>query len=1097
MTLNEGAPARVGIPTADSELLARYVSSGSEAAFAEVTERYSTMVFSTCLRILGDPSAAADATQATFIVLVRNARKLSRGTLLSGWLFVTAQNAARKLLRASARRAKYERESAMLRSKAKNVSWEEVRPELDAAIASLPRKQRDAIVLRYLQGRSENEAAAEMGCPRGTLSAWATRGLSKLREKLSRLGVAVPAATLAGLLGERTVEVVPAGLAASIQAVCLGKVAASQPVLSVTEDLMKSMMLAKIKMVVAAVCVTMALGGGGVVAVKRLAAAEPAAASAVKIAFTSGPVVKLEGGKLRVDFTVSAPTDVEMAILDGKGVVVRHLAAGLLGKNAPAPFKRAALGQSLAWDFKDDHGKQLPAGKYRVRVNLGLKPEFDRILGKGSNALDMIRGLAVGPKGELFVLNGFDSTLCNVLDREGNYKRTIMPYQVKCFPDRTKDFGILDLGAGGKYPFVHNSHSRCVYPFAARPVHQQPVVLPDGRFIPTIKVRGKGAVLMAVDTRDGGAPKTGAFGPALGTEKTGYACLAAAPDGKTIYISGTASQKRFKPIKWKHAVYRANWKDKAITPFIGKPEEAGKGAEGLNQPQGLAVDKAGNIYVADRGNNRVVVFSSAGKLLSELPVDSPYMLGVHRKSGAVYVLGGGDPPDHIVKFQSHKNPKPVYSQKVPGVMQALKGHRRITSYPVFALDDSEEESVLWVGSSTAWDRFRLFRFVEKDGRLGAPEEKSKSSLFRDCMEIQVDRKREEVYFYQGGGIGDRGGRIIKVNGTDGKILKSLHGKGDVGSHFALGYDDHVYVVRGYGDAKPIYRYDRDFKPAPFPGRDTNVSDPLTGHKCSNHVMGRGLAVRRDGTIYLLHENLPQVHQRYGVSAWGPDGKIKKENLIASLSQGALSLRTDPAGNLYVGDPVKPVGQPVPPDLTGKVDATKKRPVDHHYPIMYGSIVKFPPTGGAGIGPEVKGRKAMLAYDAPVEIRDDLWRYFGVGPVPAYKGGTFKHHALQACSCFGMRFDVDGYGRVFAPDAARFRVVVLDTGGNKIGTFGEYGNEDSAGPGSAVPRPNIPFAWPMAVGVSDRAAYVSDTLSRRILRVKLGHAVSKELSVTAR
>jgi hypothetical protein len=95
----------------------------------------------------------------------------------------------------------------------------------------------------------------------------------------------------------------------------------------------------------------------------------------------------------------------------------------------------------------------------------------------------------------------------------------------------------------------------------------------------------------------------------------------------------------------------------------------------------------------------------------------------------------------------------------------------------------------------------------------------------------------------------------------------------------------------------------------------------------------------------------------------------------------------------------------------------------------------------------------------------------------------------------MRFDVDGYGRVFAPDAARFRVVVLDANGNRIGAFGRYGNQDSAGPDSAVPAPEIPFAWITAVGVSDSAVYASDLLSRRLMRIKIAYSQTKSCAFT--
>jgi hypothetical protein len=273
-----------------------------------------------------------------------------------------------------------------------------------------------------------------------------------------------------------------------------------------------------------------------------------ASALARDVDFTAKPKAVCEGGKGRITFTVGAPTDVEVAVLDTEGNVVRHLAAGLLGSSAPAPLRKDSLAQSLAWDLKDDDGEMLPPGQYKVRVGLGLKPEFDRILGHDPNAIGSVRGLAVGPGGELFVLNlghhlhnNFGSTMCSVFDRGGRYKRSIMPYRATCFPEKVKGFGVLDLGQQGLYPWIHANQLKTVYPFSAQPAHQHPVVMPDGRFVLAMQVRGKGGVLVAVDAKDGGIPDAGAFGPALGTkDMTGFACLAAAPDGKTIYVSGVA-----------------------------------------------------------------------------------------------------------------------------------------------------------------------------------------------------------------------------------------------------------------------------------------------------------------------------------------------------------------------------------------------------------------------------------------------------------------------------------------------------------------------------------------------------------------------------
>jgi hypothetical protein len=79
--------------------------------------------------------------------------------------------------------------------------------------------------------------------------------------------------------------------------------------------------------------------------------------------------------------------------------------------------------------------------------------------------------------------------------------------------------------------------------------------------------------------------------------------------------------------------------------------------------------------------------------------------------------------------------------------------------------------------------------------------------------------------------------------------------------------------------------------------------------------------------------------------------------------------------------------------------------------------------------------------------------------------------------------------VFFPNLGQFRVEVVDTNNNPITTFGKYGNEDS-GPGARVKKPDIPLAWPTYVAVSDRWAYVADTVNRRVVRVSLNYAAEQ-------
>ncbi|MCX7592137.1 MAG: hypothetical protein N2255_10980, partial [Kiritimatiellae bacterium] len=131
-------------------------------------------------------------------------------------------------------------------------------------------------------------------------------------------------------------------------------------------------------------------------------------------------------------------------------------------------------------------------------------------------------------------------------------------------------------------------------------------------------------------------------------------------------------------------------------------------------------------------------------------------------------------------------------------------------------------------------------------------------------------------------------------------------------------------------------------------------------------------------------------------------------------------------------------------------------------------------------PKVKVRfhRGYRAKDE-AELQGALWYYFGFAPYTATHSSCYR-----TCMCEGGGFDVDEYARVFFPNLGQFRIEVLDSNGNLITTFGAYGNQDSRGPGSLVPTPGIPLAWPISVVTSETHAYVADTLNRRVVKVRL-------------
>ncbi len=97
-----------------------------------------------------------------------------------------------------------------------------------------------------------------------------------------------------------------------------------------------------------------------------------ATALAEPVSFARKPTaIKADGG-VKIEFAARAATDVAVWVEDSGGRVVRHLAAGALGDNAPGPLTKSSLAQAIIWDGRDDDGRAATGGPFKVRVGLGL-----------------------------------------------------------------------------------------------------------------------------------------------------------------------------------------------------------------------------------------------------------------------------------------------------------------------------------------------------------------------------------------------------------------------------------------------------------------------------------------------------------------------------------------------------------------------------------------------------------------------------------------------------------------------------------------------------------------------------------------------------
>jgi RNA polymerase sigma factor (sigma-70 family) len=176
-------PAQGG---SDQALLQAYRQGQSAEAFAALVERYRASVFRIGYRLLGSCQDAEDVTQMVFLVLAQKQIKLQ--STLAGWLRTVARNAAVMVLRARKRRARHERGAAQPDLEPGDEFDEELREELDAALERVPPRLQEAVRLRYLEGRSQQEAATLVGCPRGTLAQRAARGIRHLRDIVRERG---------------------------------------------------------------------------------------------------------------------------------------------------------------------------------------------------------------------------------------------------------------------------------------------------------------------------------------------------------------------------------------------------------------------------------------------------------------------------------------------------------------------------------------------------------------------------------------------------------------------------------------------------------------------------------------------------------------------------------------------------------------------------------------------------------------------------------------------------------------------------------------------------------------------------------------------
>jgi len=480
--------------------------------------------------------------------------------------------------------------------------------------------------------------------------------------------------------------------------------------------------------------------------------------------------------------------------------IVRHLACGVLGPNAPEPFQRDTKKQTIVWDGKDDQGRYVDEkDKIAVRVSLGLRARYERALFRepkkritpspivafghaGPVDWGVATPLIAAAEAGVFVYDGHGMDHLRLFAHEGAYIRTVYPIPAAVLakiPGLTWHTAPQD---GRRTPLKQGWY------------HNTLLTSGDNRFAhdnfdfrnaaAAMAVRGGRVALVkhalnrlpadgSAALRLPGPTTTFPIPTRRGKPVHVYPRSAAlSPDGRWLYL--TCYGSIYQVGTWNYLFTYLNGVarmamdgDARPEVFLGsmKPGDAGADNAHFNIPTSVACDRRGRVYVSDYLNDRVQVFSPEGAFLKTIRATKPTQVAVHQRTGAITVFSwllqneamtkavkGGrritvkasmtriGPLDDAKPLGSCPLPLTPYTDTYKANSDGLGGwqYRAV-------LDSWTDPPTIWLVPGAGWKAGAIRLLVERDGALTVKRDFLEDTLASVKRARPPNRLRQYLY----------------------------------------------------------------------------------------------------------------------------------------------------------------------------------------------------------------------------------------------------------------------------------------------------------------------------------------------------------------